>query len=117
MTGEYYRHHYHVNGEFVPPNGRPRLEGLEMVRDIRSRQVNGDVGDPPAHSRAVGSLKANHHVEEYAWLNTENARLHDIVSAVMTQADLSAAAYRSSDCVVCPCSVYQCFGDGRSSEE
>jgi hypothetical protein len=73
VTGDYYRHHYYVNGEFVPPNGRPRLEGLEMVRDVRLQQVDGGDGDPTALKWAGGSLKANHRVEETAWLNTENA--------------------------------------------
>jgi hypothetical protein len=48
VTGDYHRHHYFVNGESVPPNGRPRFEGLEMVRDVRFRQVNGGDGDPAA---------------------------------------------------------------------
>ena len=107
MTGEYYRHLYYLNGETVPPNGRPRLEGLEMVKDVRHRQFSGGVEDTIALRWAGGSLKANHHVEETVWLNTDNAQLQDIVSAVMTQADISMAGYRSSDCVVCPCSVYQ----------
>jgi hypothetical protein len=46
-------------------------------------------------------LKANHHVKETVWLNTDNAQLQDIVSAVMTQADFNTAGYRSSDYVVC----------------
>jgi hypothetical protein len=72
-----------------------------MVRDVRFQQVDGGDGDPTALKWAGGSLKANHRVEETAWLTTENAQLYDIVSAVMTQADFSLAGYRSSDYVVC----------------
>jgi hypothetical protein len=72
-----------------------------MVRDVRFRQVNGGDGDPDALRWAGGSLKANHHVEETVWLNTENAQLHGMVSVVMTQADFDTTGYRSSDYVIC----------------
>jgi hypothetical protein len=82
-----------------------------MMSDVRFRQVSGGDGDPTVLKWAGGSLKANHRVEEPAWLNPGNARLQDKVSAVLTQADFCTAGYRSSDYVVCPYSVYQWFGD------